>query len=175
MFFVTLHVDMKALLIKLSALLMVLWYSMSIIGFDVHTCSGSGKSFIATFVSGTECDDIHPDHVCGKGTCQAKAHHEGCCEAHSCAHGCSDEDCDGVKIMNKSCCTDDYQVIMLTGVPSDDHGFRYEAPCFTFCPFVDLFSESQKSYSQGLTAFLKPDLLPDVRKDFQAVMNIWRI
>ena len=63
MFFVTLHVDMKALLIKLSAMLMVLWYSMSIIGFDVHTCNGSGKSFIATFVSGTGCEDIHPDHV----------------------------------------------------------------------------------------------------------------
>ncbi len=175
MFFVTLHVDMKALLIKLSAMLMVLWYSMSIIGFDVHTCNGSGKSFIATFVSGTGCEDIHPDHVCSKGTCQAKAHHEGCCKAHSCAHDCGDEDCDDLKIMTRSCCTDDYQVIMLTGVPSDDDEFRYETPCFTFCPFIDLSAGISDTFCRGRMAFLKPGLLPDVRKDFQAVMNIWRI
>ena len=39
---------MKGLLTKITAMLLVVWYSMSIIGFDIHTCSGSGESFVVT-------------------------------------------------------------------------------------------------------------------------------
>ena len=40
--------------IRCTAVLIVLWYFFSIVGFDVHTCSHTGKSYVATFV-GVKC------------------------------------------------------------------------------------------------------------------------
>ena len=44
---------MKNLLTSLTAVLLVIWYSLSVIGFDVHTCSGSGESYVTTVIGGT--------------------------------------------------------------------------------------------------------------------------
>ena len=101
--FVSLWVDMKNLLTKCAAIVLVLWYSLSVIGFDVHTCNGSGKAFIATIISGTGCDDIHPEHDTPSCKCCQKA-------------GADQEDSCDASLRTKPCCTDDWQVISLTGV-----------------------------------------------------------
>ena len=51
---------MKGLITKIFAALLVGWYMMSIIGFGVHTCSGSGKSFVVAFYEEMTCEEIHP-------------------------------------------------------------------------------------------------------------------
>ena len=94
---------MKNVFTSLTAILLVVWYSLSVIGFDVHTCSGSGKAFIATVVSGTGCDDIHPEH------------NAPCCECCQSESSLKDGSRDG-DIHTKPCCTDNWQVIALTGV-----------------------------------------------------------
>ena len=105
--FVTLQTGMKGILTKVTAMLLIVWYSMSIIGFGIHTCSGSGESFVVTFVEGLECEDIHPEHHYTKGSC--------CSHSHSC--------CDTgthTGIGPKLGCTSDYQVLALTGTVSDE-------------------------------------------------------
>ena len=41
---------MKNFLTSLTAILLVIWYSLSVIGFDVHTCIGSGETYVATVI-----------------------------------------------------------------------------------------------------------------------------
>lgn len=96
---------MKKILIKVAAVMALVWYSLGIIGFDVHTCNASGRSFIATFVKGTSCEDIHPDHGCGH-------EHHDC----TCGHHHSEET---VVSYPQHCCTDDYQALAITGSTSD--------------------------------------------------------
>ena len=63
----------RTVLIKLTSVLLTVWYLMSIIGFDVHTCSGSGCSFVTTFIEGMTCAEVHPEHVCDAGSCCSEA------------------------------------------------------------------------------------------------------
>ncbi len=117
---------MKKVIIKILAVLLTVWYSMSIIGFDVHTCNGSGRSFVVTFFDGLTCEDIHPDHVCAKASCCSDSH-ESCCPKHY------EEDC----FKTKSCCSSDYQVLVLTGTVNsgNDHEHFDECGCGR-CPCV---------------------------------------
>lgn len=155
---------MKKCITSLSALLLVVWYSLSVIGFDVHTCKASGEVYIATVASGFSCDDIHPD-----GHKQAHHEHSGCtcCQTHK-----SDSD----KLKTKPCCSDDYQVILLTGVRSaqDTDDVFQQVPVATLQTAGSDHSHSY-IFSNGLRAFhiagsggLKP-------RDIQAVYSIWRI
>lgn len=96
---------MKKILIKVAAVMALVWYSLGIIGFDVHTCNASGRSFIATFVEGISCEDIHPGHGCGH-------EHHDC----TCGHHHSEET---VVSYPQHCCTDDYQALAITGSTSD--------------------------------------------------------
>ena len=144
--------------------MLVIWYSLSVIGFDVHTCSGSGKIFIATVISGTDCEDIHPDHV--KAPCRCCHHHD--CQTHS----------DDEELSTKPCCSDDWQMIVLTGVRSaQGHDHLDECSC-CLCPCIlDVHAEIVHSYADiyGLKAFYKPDSGDSVPLDVQRTYNIWRI
>ncbi len=117
---------MKNVILKIFAILLTVWYSMSIIGFNVHTCSGSGRSFVVTFIDGVTCEDIHPDHVCSKVSCCSDRYHDHCaCGGH-----------DGVSFGPQSCCSSDYQVLALTGTLSqNDHEHFDECACGS-CPCV---------------------------------------
>lgn len=155
---------MKKCITSLSALLLVVWYSLSVIGFDVHTCNASGEVYIATVASGFSCDDIHSD-----GHKQAHYEHFGCtcCQTHK-----SDSD----KLKTKPCCSDDYQVILLTGVRSaQDAEDSYQQ---TLVETINI-AESDYSYSHifdnGLRTFYKPGSGGLTPRDIQAVYNIWRI
>ena len=50
---------MKNVLMKISAIALVIWYCLSIIGFDVHTCSETGDSFVHISFTSHSCHDIH--------------------------------------------------------------------------------------------------------------------
>ena len=159
-FFVSLHVDMKSFVKTFMAALLVVWYSLSVIGFDVHTCSGSGEVFIATVASGFSCEDIHPEH--SHKTC-------GCCHSH-------DENHD--KMTKKPCCSDDYQVILLTGVRSDEQsGKNYCSEFSSKALFADECSCNNHLIQpiSGLRAFYKPRSECMMVRNVQASYSIWRI
>ena len=163
-FFVSLQAGMKNIFTSISALLLVVWYSLSVIGFDVHTCNASGEIYIATVAGGFSCDDIHPDG-------HKQTHHE-----HSCCKCCQSHQGDSDKLKTKPCCTDDYQVILLTGVRSaQDAEDSYQQ---TLVETINI-AESDYSYSHifdnGLRAFYKPGSGGLTPRDVQAVYNIWRI
>lgn len=166
--FVNLQVMMRNVVIKVVAVLLAVWYLMSIVGFDVHTCNGSGRSFIASFVEGMTCEDIHPEHVCDPSACCADSHDDHSC----CGH------CDGTAFEAKSCCSNDYQVLQLTGtVSSDDHRHYDECAC-GHCPCVEfpLNLMPHPSSSQLLLSHIhKPDSGLSAAGDRQAALSTWRI
>ena len=170
--FVSLQIEMKGVIIKVLAVVMTIWYSMSIIGFDVHTCSGSGRSFVSTFIEGLTCEDIHPEHSCS---------HVSCCPSEREAHSCCDNhhhDDKELAFVANSCCSTDYQVLQLTGiVPSDDQrgndfiSFSGNSHA-EVCP-VDV---KVPSYIRTIIAYLhESDSGHQVSSDRQAALGIWRI
>ncbi len=157
---------MKNVLTSISAMLLVVWYSLSVIGFDVHTCSTSGETYIATVASGFSCDDIHPDSH------KASAHHahKGC----KCCHSHKEDDS---SLTTKPCCSNDYQVILLTGVRSSqdtDSEGGYKVALTLILP-SGANGQYSNVYNSGLMAFHKPRSGDIVQRDVQAIYNIWRI
>lgn len=156
---------MKGLFTKITALLLVVWYSMSIIGFDVHTCSGSGESFVVTFVEGFECEDIHPEHHCHQGSCCSHSH--DCCETK--AH---------VQVKSKSCCSSDYQVLTLTGTVSDEkNGVENPSSSVYCCCICSNIFELNADVHNPQNIFHNPTYGSSQGKvpDVQSVLSVWRI
>ena len=161
--FVTLQVVMKIVYTKVTAVLLIVWYSMSIIGFGVHTCSGSGKSFVVTFVEGFGCEDVHPEHHCSKGSCCSHTH---------CSHS-SDE---GVNVKSRSCCSSDYQVLALTGTVSDEKSGTDVVihAAYTSCNAFNILSADdvwQDVISHRHRSVPMSGRMPDR----QASLSVWRI
>lgn len=150
--FCTFAAIMRNVAYKICAVLLAVWYLMSIIGFGVHTCRGSQRSFLTTFVTGMTCEDIHPQHHCT-------------CDHHSSEAG-------------HDCCTDDFKVLSLTGVlPSaeNDSGFFLHGDCV---PFHDMYMEScHHLLSDSEFHLIKrmPDSGLIQPGDLQPVLGIWRI
>lgn len=164
MIFVTLPVSMKNRMLRFSAMLLVLWYCFSVIGFDVHTCKASGRSFIATVVSGLSCADIHPSHTCDHDLCHS---HDGCC-----GH---EEHQDETSLKSESCCSDDYHVLALTGTVSEkDHLQQLD-----MMPVCLSSADADGAFSiftgYGYSDRHVPDSVPIVSGDAQSLLNIWRI
>ena len=157
--FVSLQIRMKNVFTNMTAVLLVVWYSLSVGGFDIHTCTGSGETFIATLASGFTCEDIHPDHE--KECC-------GCCES-------DEEECRSQELNADPCCTDEYHAIMLTGVRGEDddnhHGrisdFYAQAPS---AGHKD--SDWHQSVLESLT-WIQSHKISSRRT--QAVFSVWRI
>ena len=166
--FRTFAAKMRNVAYKICAVMLAVWYLMSNIGFGVHTCRASQRSFVTTFVSAMTCEDIHPEHHC---TC---AHHSADDGHDCCGHGSPGQSVDA-----SSCCTDDFKVLSLTGVlPSYDYddtdGLFHAGYCQYTAMCKDLFhhlpSDSELHRIKPL-----PDsgyILPD---DVQSVLGIWRI
>lgn len=161
---------MKKLATKLSAFLLMIWYCISIIGFDVHTCSDSGRSFVATFLNGMTCEAIHPGHTHDSSCCHEAHEHICCGQRHHGSDTCFSVDA-------KSCCSDDYQVLFLTGErPDGDHIHYNECGC-ALCPCLENVTMAQLpavpdigslKYHGGVFGLI-------VYKDFQSSLSIWRI
>ena len=68
--------------IRASAIFVLLWYCLGIIGFNVHTCNASNNSFIVTFLEDMSCDAIHPSDNCASTTsCCCCCGHHTCCSS----------------------------------------------------------------------------------------------
>ena len=150
---------MKNILMKISAMLFAIWYCLSIIGFDVHTCSETGSSFVHMSFTSHSCHEIHDDHC---------DHEHG----HDCDNHCEDAE---EHHHDDDCCEDEYQVISLTGLRSDDDSKdsfqNVVCPCIfdseraTFSLYADL---SDCRYLEEPDSGL---IVPDA----QAYFAIWRI
>ena len=151
---------MRTMSLKICAVALVVWYLMSIIGFGVHTCRASQRSYVTTVLSGMTCGEIHPEHEC------ADSHH------------CCGHDEPEVSLEPASCCSEDFLVLEIdatlpanenddyAGV-SDNSDFHIEVPLYAYHQI------SSRSGSKG------PIPLPDsgliVQADAQSVLGIWRI
>ncbi len=157
---------MKNVIIKTLAVMLTVWYSMSVIGFDVHTCSDSGRSFVVTFIEGMTCGEIHPDDSCDAASCHGN--HESC----GCHHT------EGFSFRAKSCCSNDYQALALTGtVTAQSHDHFDECGC-GHCPCVGFavceipaanIANSTTAYIQG------PESGAGTACERQASLHVWRI
>lgn len=150
---------------KIISALLALWYCMSIIGFDVHTCSRSGRSFVATFMTGLDCSDIHPDHCCS---------HSDCCADHATGNACCSSE---ESISAPSCCTNDFHVLLLTGTSGQEDTRHYDG-CICGHQICDLMPSEIRT-DNSYTAFYRtrsvfePGLL--LTGNVQSFLGIWRI
>lgn len=157
-------------MLRFSTLLLVIWYCFSVIGFDIHTCKGSGKSFVSTFINGVTCEDIHPEHKCDDVQCCAGNHksNDDCC-----CH--NEDDCGDFHIVPESCCSNDYLVLTLTGGASEER-YRYDdMQTLALCSV--LFVNDINFISSVTTSekFKIPDQRPVCRRDILSLNAVWRI
>ena len=163
---------------NISAALLVIWYCMSIIGFDVHTCMSSGRTFIATFADGVSCADIHPEHHCCGASCCSGHHHETSC--------CSSEHCDEVLLEHnnaetldtKSCCSNEYQAILLSGCRTDsdsDNKYSFSEVSYPCIMNVPVISFAMAKYHADHVQFLEPDSGVHQPGDLCVTFGVWRI
>ena len=156
---------MKGLITKMFAVMLVGWYLIGVIGFGVHTCSGSGRSFVVTFAESMDCEEIHPEHSC----CCC---HEGCCSHH--------EDEEHEEEHDGSCCSNEYQVLDLTGTLMQEDGRQ--------CHFeyIDCFHGQALAYHMTQSYILPvefrlikyihgPESGHTLPGDVQSILGIWRI
>ena len=158
---------MKNVVTSVTAFLLVIWYSLSVIGFDVHTCSDSGESYVATVIGGTACDDIHPEHDIKDCPC--------------CHHG-HDADLAGdsteSKVSTRPCCSDNWQMIVLTGCKAQQKHEHYdECHCGLCPPIPDMYVAHTWNdiYTCGLLTFYDSGSGSLAPLDVQRSYYIWRI
>lgn len=161
--------QMKGLMMKICAMLLALWYCMSIVGFDMHMCKASGRTFVTTFAEGITCDDIHPEHHCDHD-----CHNENSCchqEADCCGHNGHEN---SVSVDSEKCCTDSYQAIVLTGCRAQDDGMddfdcRYWPASYAYVLY------DQESFQPGIFNHSDPDSWIPVPCDRCVTYGVWRI
>lgn len=162
---------MRKMFVKYASVLLVLWYSLSIIGFDVHSCKSTGEVFVASLATGVSCEDIHPDHSCkSHGGCCGHHETESCCSGHEIGRADS-------HVAKEDCCSNDLQVLQLTGVQiSDNERFGANVHDCQLIFDVDLAMELAMPALQK--SFIKYLEHPDpgvVMPDRQAFLSIWRV
>lgn len=76
----------KEIILKSSAVFFMAAYLLSLAGFDIHTCSHSGKTYVNFLAVSLSCEDIHPSdeaaRPCACGHCHDQHHSNskgGCC------------------------------------------------------------------------------------------------
>ncbi len=168
---------MRKMFVKCASALLVLWYSLSIIGFDVHSCTSTGEVFVASLAGGITCEDIHPEHSCkSHGDCCGRHEASSCCADHHAPSCCGHQQTE-CQVTKEKCCTNDLQLLHLTGVyMSDNERFSDIAHDFQFTFDVDLAMELTMPSLQK--SFLKYLEHPDpgvVMPDRQAFLSIWRV
>ena len=145
---------------KISAVLLAVWYCLSIIGFGVHTCQSSGQTFIAMFTDGASCSDIHPEHHC----CKTKCHEQSQCDA----------DC---SIELQKCCSNEYHMIQLSGclssVESDLDAFKLEM-LSTYVSLQPVYVSYGQLYTEDFK-FWNSDSGDVSPCDPQVTFGVWRV
>lgn len=154
---------MRKMIVKYASVLLVLWYSLSIIGFDVHSCKSTGEVFVASLIGGVACENVHPEHSCKS--------HGGCCEHHHSSEQSGD------KVEKADCCSNDLQVLQLTGVHmADNERFNDNVHDFQYTFDVDMAMELvMPTLQRSLLKYLEHPDPGVVMPDCQAFLSIWRI
>mgnify|MGYP003294115270 CR=1 FL=1 len=145
---------------KISAIALVIWYLVSIIGFGVHTCSTNQRSFVTTFVSGMTCEDIHPEDHCAD------------------SHDCADSDCCSHHPEECEDCEDDFMALSVTGtVQSSENDSHIGCHCgLALCEMPAYECISISSSEIGFLKIIpKPDSGLMIPGDVQSFLGIWRI
>lgn len=145
---------MKSVFLKYVSALMTVWYCLSIIGFDVHSCSTTGNTFVNSILSGVTCEDIHPEHDC--------CSHSSCCSKHK-SH---EEDDD--------CCTNEIEVLDSEGLSYSNDDVSVILAASSELVFIE-HDYSIMLHADVADASYKPDSGVLRRPDIQAVLKIWRI
>lgn len=162
---------MRKMFVKYASVLLVLWYSLSIIGFDVHSCKSTGEVFVASLAGGVSCEDIHPEHSCkSHGGCCCHHENESCCAGHETEHADS-------HVAKEDCCSNDLQVLQLTGVQMSDNE-RFGANVHDCQPIFDVDLAMELAIPTLQKSFIKYLEHPDpgvVTPDRQAFLSIWRV
>lgn len=168
---------MGKMFVKYASVLLVLWYSLSIIGFDVHSCRTTGEVFVASLAAGVTCEDIHPEHSC-------KAH-GGCCQHHNetdCCDGrnASENTCDngGCHVEKEECCSNEFQFLQITGVNVSENVYSDHGDSHLNQYVFDVDMTMELSMQTCQRRFLEYLDRPDsgvVMPDRQAFLNIWRV
>lgn len=150
---------MKNLVLKYASALLAVWYCLSIIGFDVHSCEATGDVFVNSILTGTSCDDIHPeDECCEHGTCCGN-HGSSCCDDQQ-----KDDDC----------CTNQIEVLDDVVVTNADEDEAAQFSETLSCMFVES-NYDVLVFSESIEFSYEPDSGHVTLPDCQAVLNIWRI
>ena len=151
--------------IRASAIFVLLWYCLGIIGFNVHTCNASNNSFIVTFLEDMSCDAIHPSDDCASTTSCC------CCCGHSpelSSH--SDE-----MIAAPECCTNEYQVLTVA-VDRVDESQRINIQDREFCTdILYSFNDSRVDSKISSSRMCGPPRACYGERGIYLVCNVWRI
>lgn len=151
---------------KYLAALLVVWYSLSIIGFDVHSCTKTGETFVASIAAGVSCEDIHPEHSCSRhGSCCGHDH-----DKNRCGHDYRNE------VTSGDCCQDDFHVLAFTGAVSPND-YRYDDCASDFVAYATEYLAQilvPTCSNEDFIKFKNPDSGITV-PDPQALLSIWRI
>lgn len=155
---------MKCVFLKYVSVLMAMWYCLSIIGFDVHSCTVTGSTFVNSVLNGTTCEEVHPEHDC---CC-----HGSCCHT-ACGHDHSSPSAETVD-ENDDCCTNEIEVLDSEGVTTvEDYAFDV-LDATSVLAFVENDYNSLL-HSEAATVLYVPDSGHYRQPDLLAVLSIWRI
>ena len=72
----------------LPALLLAVWYMLSVTGLDVHRDHEHGRTYVVSGITGCDCEHIHPHTHCHDTA------HEGAC------------------MEDEECCSDDFEAVL---------------------------------------------------------------
>ena len=160
---------MKGVFLKYMSALLAVWYCVSIIGFDVHSCNITGNTFVSSLLSGTSCDDVHPEHDCGGHSSCCKSHASSCCHSHKCNDIPSESETG-----DEGCCSNDIEVLDSEGVQTqNDNNLQigeYVVLHYYACDQISCNYTSVNNIKSN-----KPDSGKWLEPDTQAVLNVWRI
>ncbi|MBO5877359.1 MAG: hypothetical protein J6Q37_06935 [Bacteroidales bacterium] len=167
---------MRKMFVKYMSALLVVWYSLSIIGFDVHSCKSTGEVFVASLAGGISCEDVHPEHSCSAHRSCWGHDMATCCE-HETKSCCGHEDHQaGSQVAKSDCCSNDLQVLELTGVYASSERITDNDLADEYVLNVDLFAEMTiPAVQRPLLTFLKHPDTGVVMPDRQAFFSIWRV
>lgn len=151
--------------IRVSAIFVLLWYFLGIIGFNVHTCNASNDSFIVTFLEDMSCDSIHPDEHCATvKTC--------CC---CCGHDSEPSSHSDESIELSKCCTNEYQMLMSEAYRLDESQ-RINVQGSDICQgIIYSFSDNHTERAAYVSRMCSPPRPCYGERSINLVCSVWRI
>ena len=151
--------------IRVSAIFVLLWYCLGIIGFNVHTCASTDSSYVVTLLGDLSCSSIHPADQCGtvKKCCC-------CCSHTSEASTYSDESIDASK-----CCTNDYQVLLAAADRVDENQRLNLTSCVSTASFLSSFDSNVIDSVRSVSYINGPPISSLRTRGLHLVCSVWRI